>query len=318
MQSCLIIQTAFFGDVILATALVEQIAEAFPNAAIDMLVQKSREVLLENNPHIREVLLLDKGEKYRSTYRLIKCIRQKRYDRVINIHRHGSSGLIAGLSGAKEIVGFKAHPLSFLFHRKVRHVREGRHEVQRNQDLISHFIEGTATRPKLYPSSENWVDTARTRPYVTISPASVWATKRWPAAKWSKLIDLIDVDTDVILLGGPGDVPLCEEVAQGANRSVEIQAGSLSFLASAALMSKAKMNYTNDSAPVHIASAMNAPVVAVFCSTVPAFGYGPISDQARIAEYNETLACRPCGIHGHRRCPEGHFRCADIAPSEVL
>ncbi len=75
-------------------------------------------------------------------------------------------------------------------------------------------------------------------------------------------------------------------------------------------MEGAAMNYVNDSAPLHIASAMNAPVTAVFCSTVPAFGFGPLRENGRVVETKEKLDCRPCGLHGYKACPKGHFRCA--------
>lgn len=75
-------------------------------------------------------------------------------------------------------------------------------------------------------------------------------------------------------------------------------------------MKSATMNYVNDSAPLHIASAMNAPVTAIFCSTVPAFGFGPLRENGRVVETSERLDCRPCGLHGHSACPKGHFRCA--------
>ena len=75
-------------------------------------------------------------------------------------------------------------------------------------------------------------------------------------------------------------------------------------------MESAAMNYVNDSAPLHIASAMNAPVMAVFCSTVPAFGFGPLNANGRILERKEPLSCRPCGLHGYKACPEAHFKCA--------
>jgi heptosyltransferase-2 len=75
-------------------------------------------------------------------------------------------------------------------------------------------------------------------------------------------------------------------------------------------MKDARMNFTNDSAPMHIASAMNAPVTAIYCSTVPRFGFGPLSDDSRIIEIANDLYCRPCGIHGYHSCPEKHFNCA--------
>ena len=87
-------------------------------------------------------------------------------------------------------------------------------------------------------------------------------------------------------------------------------AGKLSLMQSAALMKNAKRNFVNDSGPLHLASAMNAPVTAFFCSTTPQFGFGPLSDDSKISEV-ENLDCRPCGIHGHKECPKGNFRCGN-------
>ena len=84
-------------------------------------------------------------------------------------------------------------------------------------------------------------------------------------------------------------------------------------------MQNAKMNYVNDSAPLHLASALNAPVTAVFCSTIPNFGFGPLSDISHIVQVNEKLDCRPCGLHGFKECPEKHFKCAlNIKTEELL
>ena len=83
-----------------------------------------------------------------------------------------------------------------------------------------------------------------------------------------------------------------------------------------ALMKDAQRNYVNDSGPLHISSAMNAPVTAFFLSTVPAFGFGPLSDDSQILDVGE-LYCRPCGLHGFKTCPEGHFKCSEITLSAV-
>jgi heptosyltransferase-2 len=101
--------------------------------------------------------------------------------------------------------------------------------------------------------------------------------------------------------------------------AVQNLAGQLSFLASAALQQGAVMNYVNDSAPLHFASAMNAPTAAVFCSTLPSFGFGPLADIRHIIEVKETLVCRPCGMHGKKFCPEKHFNCAmQIQTAQLL
>ena len=93
-------------------------------------------------------------------------------------------------------------------------------------------------------------------------------------------------------------------------KDVKVLSGELTLLQSAALMKDAQMNYVNDSAPLHIASAMNAPVTAFFCSTVPAFGFTPLSDNSKIVEV-KNLECRPCGLHGHKVCPKGNFKCGN-------
>ena len=84
------------------------------------------------------------------------------------------------------------------------------------------------------------------------------------------------------------------------------------------MMEAAAMNYVNDSAPLHFASAMNAPVTAIFCSTIPEFGYTPLSDISHIVETSEKLPCRPCGLHGKKACPEGHFKCGFTIKNEQL
>jgi heptosyltransferase-2 len=70
---------------------------------------------------------------------------------------------------------------------------------------------------------------------------------------------------------------------------------------------------------MHFASAVNAPVAAIYCSTLPSFGFGPLSDKRFVIEIEEKLYCRPCGLHGHKACPQGHFRCAlDIRDEQLL
>lgn len=232
-----------------------------------------------------------------------------------------------------------------------------KHEVDRLNDLIEHLTDGERPMPRLYPTAEarekvritldsRLIATAPSGPleedpvgshpypqgpqgetlreiredgaYVTIAPASVWFTKQWPPEKWIELIKLVPADRRVLLIGGPGDAALCERIAQKAGRG-EVLAGKLSLLETAALMEDAAMNYVNDSGPLHITSAMNAPVTAVFCSTVPAFGFGPLRPNGRVVQYKGPLYCRPCGLHGHKTCPEGHFKCAvDIGVREVL
>jgi lipopolysaccharide heptosyltransferase II len=325
-QQFLIIQTAFIGDVVLATGIIEKLHHHFPESKIDFVVRKGNEGLLPNHPYLRQLIVWDKkNNKLKNLLKILQQIRKTRYDKVINVQRFAATGFLAVFSGAKETVGFDKNPFSFLFSKKIRHIvsanGKARHEIERNNDLIADFTDPIAFRPKLYPSEKDYhfVRELKGAPYLTISPASVWFTKQYPKEKWISFIRKIPDHYTIYLLGGPGDQLLADEIKAACNDVfVANLCGKLSFLQSAALMKDAVMNYTNDSAPLHFASAMNAPVTAVYCSTLPLFGFGPLSDRSNIVEIAEPLYCRPCGLHGRSACPEGHFFCARKINDEQL
>ncbi len=313
-KSFLVIQTAFIGDVILATAIVEKIHQFYPDASIDFLLRKGNESLLVNHPFIREVIVFDKKNKYRNLFLLIRKIRESRYEVLLNIQRFATTGIIALFSGAKTKIGFDKNPFSLFFTTKVKHQVGEIHEIERNQKLIEDLTDGKAAMPTLYPSSGDYesVKEYQTTSYLCIAPTSVWFTKQWPAEKWIELIQNIHHKVkSIFLLGAPSDHIVCESIrlASGVGSVINLS-GKLSFLQSAALMKDAKMNFVNDSAPMHLASAMNAPVTVIYCSTVPSFGFGPLSSNSTVIETKEKLDCRPCGLHGFKDCPKGHFKCA--------
>lgn len=316
MKKIIIIQTAFLGDVILATPVIAELKRIFPTAEIDFLLRKGNESLLANNPHLRSVFTLDKSKgKYKSILQLIKQLKTEKYDLTINLHRFGSSGLIAAFSGAKNIYGFKKNPLSFLYTKKFEHkIGNGQHEVERNLSIIQEFGAVSLRKPELFPSPEDFdiASQIMNPPYFCMAPASVWFTKQLPIEKWIQLIDYYNDRGTVYILGGKGDSDFCEEIISKTTAKTSINlAGQLNLLESAALMAKAERNFVNDSGPLHIASSMNAPVTAFFCSTVTDFGFGPLSDDSKVLEITTPLECRPCGLHGYKECPKGHFKCGN-------
>lgn len=325
MERVLVIQTAFLGDAILGTALLERIHGDHPDAAIDYLVRKGNEQLFTSHPFIRETLTFDKSRKFPELLRLLKVIRSRRYEAVINAQRFASSGLLTAFSGAKQRVGYAQNPLSFLFTQKIPHrlfsgqVDSG-HETERLLDLYRPFGLTARSLPRIYPTPEDVeaVCAYTGTKYITVAPASVWFTKQWPEERWVEFIAQVPKGIQIHLIGGPSDIALCQRIAQQSGREAHLQCGRLSLLQTAALMQGAVMNYANDSAPIHMASAVGAKVCAVFCSTVPQFGFTPLAEGSLIVETTEQLDCRPCGLHGHRACPEGHFKCAGIEVSRLL
>ena len=321
-KKILVIQTAFIGDAILASAALESVHKQFPNAELHILLRKGSESLYEQHPYLKKVWAWDKKEnKIKNLFKIISGIRKERFDWVINLHRFASSGLVTVLSKAKITCGFNKNPFSFLFTYKVKHIiGDGSHEVQRNHLLLKKHISNDFSKPKLYPSNTNIANVApyTQQAFVCMAPASVWFTKQLPKHKWVELCNKINPNTTIYLLGAKGDESLCEEIKHAsAHKNITVLCGKLSLLDSCALMAKAEMNYVNDSAPLHLASSVNASVTAYFCSTVPDFGFYPLSDNSKTVEAFPAPPCRPCGLHGYKECPQKHFKCGNDMVIEV-
>ncbi|MGB1031961.1 MAG: glycosyltransferase family 9 protein [Flavobacteriales bacterium] len=198
MGKVLFIQTAFIGDAILATAMLEKWHKSYPEHQISLLVRKGNESLFNNHPFLHELHIWEKNKgKYSSLWKVLKTIRKNKYDLLVNLHRFSSSGFLTVFSGAKETRGFTKNPLSRWFDLRFDHPigRKGdqqfSHETVRNQQLIAKETGDEAEQPMLYtgPNEKQKVEALIGEPFVTISPSSVWATKAWPSSKWVAVLN---------------------------------------------------------------------------------------------------------------------------------
>ena len=147
-----------------------------------------------HHPYLQEVLIWDKKDgKLKDLRRLLHIIRGKHYDKVINVQRFAATGMLTAFSMAAEKIGFDKNPLSALFTTRVKHIistkEHPKHEIERNNDLIAHFTDNKAFKPRLYPSAADYtaVEKYKHQPYICIAPSSVWFTKQYPANKWTAL-----------------------------------------------------------------------------------------------------------------------------------
>lgn len=326
----LIIQTASLGDVILSTPLIEKLHYYYPDSQIDFLLKKGYESIFQHHPYLNHIITWDKSHhKFSHLKYLVKRVRNRRYDAVINLQRFASSGLITAFSGAKQKIGFNKNPFSLLFTKRIKHkigtAKNNPHEIDRNLKLVEHLTDDSRFPVKLHPSQTDFakVSQYKTQRFITIAPASLWFTKQYPEDKWVAFVKEAasnEPDLRIYFLGANNERELCDRIIQAANiqhQSINL-AGKFSFLESAALMRDAAMNFVNDSAPMHLASAINAPVTAIYCSTVPEFGFGPLSDKSTIIQSQQKPDCKPCGLHGFNKCPKKHFDCAYLIKEQQL
>jgi ADP-heptose:LPS heptosyltransferase len=333
-KTILIIQTAFIGDTILASQFARAVKDQYPNAKIHFFLRKGNESVIQGLSSIEKVWVWDKqGGKVKNLFNLIRALRGIRFDMVFNLHRHFNSGLVTMLMKSPFKAGFQQNPLSFFYGHKVNHQIPHKslsgvwHEVQRNLQLLQkaepslQIVDNSKIyKPELPLTEKNFTKVAPfiEGNYFVVAPASVWFTKAWSEHKFRELTVELAKMGRVVFIGAPTDKDLCDRIRKDIPQTENL-CGQLNLLDSAALMKKAKRVFVNDSAPLHLASCVNAKTTAIFCSTVQEFGYTPLADDSVVVDIGNALSCRPCGLHGYKACPLGHFKCAeDIAIKSVL
>ena len=314
----LVIQTSFLGDTVLTTPLIARLAET---GAVDVLVTPAAAGLLANDPAIRETIIYDKRGRDRSVAgfaRLARALRAKRYDAIYLAQGSARSGALALAARSPRRVGFEGSAGRAFYTNRIS-APLGLHHAEKLFTLGSagggRPYSRDDLRPRLYPGDveRGAVDTLlrlaghQGEPLIAFAPGSVWATKRWP--HYPALARLLGGRARIVVIGAKEDASLATEIARAAgNASVIDATGKLTLLASAELIGRVRVIVSNDSSPLHLASAMGTPTVAIFGPTVPAFGFGPLAARSAIVE-DDLLACRPCDRHGPRRCPLGHWKC---------
>jgi heptosyltransferase II len=308
--TALVIQTAFLGDVVLTTPLLSVLAARY--GPVDVVTTPAAASLLENHPAVAEVMAYDKkgsGSGWRGLRQMGSLLRARGYQRVYLPHRSLRSAALAIWSGARERIGFSDSPAAITYTRRVSRPSSG-HEVER---LLS--LAGTAAgeappvtlglTPADHQAAGAWLSACGVGPRFTVmAPGSVWATKRWPY--YAELASRLDGPS--VIVGGREDVALAQAIVATSGGKAFSAAGALSLRQSAALIQRANCLVTNDSAPLHLATAVGTPIVALFGPTVPEFGFGPRRPGDAVLARAE-LSCRPCSRHGPPACPLGHHRC---------
>jgi heptosyltransferase-2 len=309
-STVLVIQTAFLGDVVLTTPLLAALAQK--HGPVDVVTTSAAAPLLETHPAVATVIRYDKrgaDRGWRGFRRLATQLRERRYARAYLPHRSWRSAALALAAGIRQRTGFAHSPAAITYTTRIPRVRTG-HEVERLLALAGDDVHTVpAVSLRLTPDDDAAVDEwlrqrALSSGFVAMAPGSIWGTKRWP---WYAELAAA-LDGPVVVVGSKEDVVLAQAVTAAAPGRIHSAAGALSLRSSAALIRRAAGLVTNDSAPLHFATAVGTPVLALFGPTTPTFGFGPRGPRDRVLEL-EGLSCRPCSAHGPQVCPLGHHHC---------
>jgi heptosyltransferase-2 len=316
VTASVVIQTSFLGDTILTTPLLAQLAHRGP---VDVVTTPAAASVLTGHPAVRQVIMYDKRGAHAGLFgftTMVSRLKGASYDTAYLAQGSLRSALLAFAARIPERIGFKTSAGSWLYTTKVAY-RDDLHHAARLL-LLSRPNGREPTeeemRPSLAPSSaeRDVVDELLrshhiepTERLIALAPGSVWATKRWPY--YMELAQELAVHGRIVIVGGAADRALAKQIVAAVPSAVDAT-GALPLLASAELIGRCSVIVTNDSAPLHLASAMGTATVAIFGPTVPEFGFGPLAP-VKVVLGHESLACRPCHRHGPKRCPLTHFRC---------
>lgn len=310
---------------VLTTPLLARLAEFGP---VDVVATPAAGPLLANHPAVRRVITYDKRRSDSGVAGFLKLaatLRRETYTHAYMAQGSIRSGALALTAGIPHRVGFESSAGRTFYNDRVPYVENDHHVVRLLALARARVgpVSERAARPRLYPGRPeiaavnallHGVDARK--PLFAIAPGSVWATKRWPS--YAALAAELGKRGIVVTVGSADDGELAMAIKAAAGATSIDATGKLSLLASAELIGRAVVLITNDSAPQHLASAMNTPTVAIFGPTVPAFGFGPLADRATTMGV-DSLPCRPCDKHGPVSCPLGHWRCMrDQGVREVL
>ena len=317
----LLIRLSALGDVLLATPAARLIAERFPKASIDWLVEAPYAPLLMGNPHARPIAYdkrgRDRGLKGLSALRA--RLKSERYDLVIDLQNKPKTALLRGV--APRSIVFKKRgllqSLGALFGQDPPLVRA--HATRlfcealapldiavdslREQDLLAELNLTEAMRAE---AKDLVADSGR--PLVGLSPGTRWPTKCWPVDKFAALaVDFSARGFDLLLLGGQGETRDFSTIRAALPSGVTCRdTAHLSVAGLCGAIHHCALVISGDSGPAHIAAALKTPSLTLFGPTSPE-RWAPRGPKAEHLSLN--LSCSPCSNHGALRCPLGTHAC---------
>jgi lipopolysaccharide heptosyltransferase II len=313
----LVIKPAAIGDVLLSTPVVENLRNNFPDAQIYFLTQKYCKEILTGNPFITRVLTYDLSMD--GGWCIIKNIRKQKYDLIIDLFGNPRTALITFLSGAKYKVGFKFRFRTYAYSIKLDSRGGEVHNIEFNLDSLRALgLKVKVNTPKFYINhvhtefaekffNENGLEN---KTVIGINHCGTWPTKVWYLEKFAELIKRYNDDFRFLIFWGYYEERKQAErlKAMTGDNVLLIPPVDLKYMGG--LLKKCNVFLTNDTGPMHMASALGVNVAAIFGPTNPRL-QGP-SNRNSVIIRNEKLTCLGCNLTKLEDCPYQHKCMAEL------
>ena len=305
----IVIKPSSLGDVIHALPFLKAVKDSFPDAQIDWVISRNLKGILEDNPLIHELIILNKDswksirnipQTVSELTALNKKLKSKRYDIVVDLQGLLRSGLIAFSTPTTLKVGFAdAREGSKYFYDKKISVNGRIHAVDKCiAAAVAIGAESAKAQFPLHVAPESRKKIRKLlgdiKDYIVIVPSARWVTKRWPADNFAALISKIPIPC--VISGSRSDREISQNIIDSLpDKKATDLCGKTDLKELTALIAGAKAIVTNDSGPMHIAAALEKPTIALFGPTDPV-KTGPYGWQTNnnLKVISAELPCSPC------------------------
>ena len=310
----LIVRLSSLGDILLTTPLVRSLKKQFQSIEIDYLLRKGYQDTYSYNPYISNLHLYENQKNNLLTEQL----QSRNFDLIIDLQNNIRSNRI---TNKLKVLTLKFHKKSLdkflLVKFKINRMKDLHQIPVRYAEVIPKF-ELDKEGLELYLPDNITSKIKRENNLIGFCPGSRHFTKKWPVDYFCELGNSLSrMGYKIVLFGGKDDKELCKQIADNIPDSVDLSNNDL-LLQSACDMKNCKALVCNDSGLMHLACAVNVPVILLMGSTVKEFGFAPYKNKNLILE-NNLLSCRPCSHIGKEKCPKKHFKCMiDIKPNNIL
>ncbi len=312
MKKILVIRLSSIGDIVLTTPIIRCIKSQMDDVALHYITKKENQQILSANPNIDKLLFLQS-----SLLETVKMLRNEHYDYVIDLHNNQRTWLIKQMLGVKSFSFPKINFEKWLMvNLKINHL-PALHIVDRYFKAVKYLgVENDGKGMDFFIHETHAVSLHITEPYIAWAIGAKQQTKQWPVHKIiAALTNPSFPKVKVVLLGGKEDADRAEQIITAVpTMDVLSLAGKCTLQESASIIKKAQVVITNDTGLMHIAAALQKPILSIWGNTIPEFGMAPYYGEAtirnRILQVPE-LSCRPCSKLGYSHCPKGHFQCME-------
>lgn len=304
-HNILVISLSNIGDVLLTLPVVGALREGFPKAQISILVGIKAVAVAKDNPMFSEVIIYDKHKGLKEKLAFIKKLRKKGYDLVIDL-RHS---LFPFFLGIKSYYPKFFQKTDFGEHRVKKHLRSLKKLGLNTQKIHFPFYISEIAQENI----KRILGEKKDSELIVINPTAASQLKCWYIERFILLTKRIQeiLNLQIVIIGGKEDREKCSKICQEISGSLNL-AGQLNLQELAALLERAKIFVTNDSGPLHLASALGVPTLAIFGPTDP-LKYGPLSSLNRVVR--KDLPCSPCEL---AQCSREHQCLKLLSVDEVF